>query len=51
MPKANKKRKNVGKIIKNIIVGKTIFQFFFRVYLFTILIGALILYSGCTHSE
>ncbi len=51
MPKANKKKKNVGKIIKNILAGKTIFQIFFRVYLLAILIGALFLYSGYTHSE
>lgn len=51
MPKANKKKRNVGKIIKNILIGRTIFQIVFRIYVLAILIGALFLYSGYTHSE
>ena len=39
------------RILKNVFLGKTIFNLFFRVYIFLILIGAIFLYTPLTHSS
>ena len=45
------KKRKFWKSFKNIIFGKNIFQVFFRIYLLTILVGAIFLYTPLTHSD
>lgn len=45
------KIRKILRIVKNILLGKTIFNLFFRVYIFVILVGAIFLYTPLTHSS
>lgn len=38
------KAKKVGKILKQIFIGNNIFHIFFRVYIFVIILGGVLLY-------
>ena len=43
--------RKIKRVIKNIIFGKNIFQIFFRVYLFIIILGSILLYTNLTHDS
>lgn len=45
------KIRKILRFLKNILLGKTIFNLFFRVYIFVILVGAIFLYTPLTHSS
>ena len=45
------KAKKVGKILKQFFIGNNIFHIFFRVYIFVIILGGVLLYVPWTHSE
>ena len=45
------KAKKVGKVLKRIFIGNNIFNIFFRVYIFVVLLGGVLLYIPWTHSE
>ena len=45
------KQRKALRILKRIFLGNTLFQIFFRVYLLTILLGAILLYVGPSHDN
>lgn len=45
------KFRKIRHVIKNTVFGKNIFQIFFRVYLFVIMLGAVLLYTNLTHKS
>lgn len=42
-------RKRITKTIKTILLGKNLLQVFLRIYVLTVILGAVLLYSGWTH--
>ena len=38
------KAKKIGKVLKRIFIGSNIFHIFFRVYIFVVLLGGVLLY-------
>lgn len=42
--------RKVGRVIKNILLGRNTFGFFLRIYLLVVILGAVFLYVGWSHS-
>ena len=43
------KKRRFLRVLKRIFLGNTLFQTFFRVYLLTIILGAVLLYIDASH--
>lgn len=45
------KARKIAKTLKSIFIGNNIFNIFFRVYVFVVILGGILLYIPWTHSE